>query len=238
MRPSFKKLISGFSTIVILAITMSILPSPAQADIGWCTIVPDECGVEGPGPTESGPDHTIGGMGFILRAFGNHHDWIDYVPTPPSQLATELVACMAEQMTEEERDILANEIANLIRTAPGWLYNEYGAIIWYDGTNYRRGTLTAGNSNSVALNFQEGQSNEIVAAIVHSHPLNSWSSPSAADWSVLSGQPTTPDGGANYILNYSDSTLYEYDASDTPRLSGSMDGTTENAIDAKGNCND
>ncbi|GLQ21195.1 hypothetical protein GCM10007854_21500 [Algimonas porphyrae] len=59
-----------------------------------------------------------------------------------------------------------------------------------------------------------------------------------ADWARLEQVQTTPDGGAHYILSYSDRTLYEYDATDTPRREGNADGNAENARDAQSVCNE
>jgi hypothetical protein len=138
---------------------------------------------------------------------------------------------------ENERDRLAKDIADEIRLSMHWVRIEFAAVIYFNGSTYRRDSLDTGTENNVGITFEE-RPGEVVAAIVHSHPFQSYSSPTTADWSRLSERSTTSGGGAHYILNYNDNTLYEYDASDTPRLEGAVDGTEANISDAQGTCDD
>lgn len=146
-------------------------------------------------------------------------------------------SCEFEQGMENERDRLASEIADEIRLSMHWVRIEFSAVIYFNGSTYRRDSLDTGTENNVGITFEE-RPGEVVAAIVHSHPFQSYSSPTPADWSKLSERSTASGGGAHYILNYNDNTLYEYDASDKPRLEGAVDGTEANASDAQGTCDD
>lgn len=148
--------------------------------------------------------------------------------------------CEVEQAMESERDRLANEIADEIKSLGDWDQVEYGAVIYWDGSSFSRDALDRGTIDNV--DFTISTSIGDVVALVHSHTPGSYSIPSPGDWSSID---TIIDAGyadnstiAHYILNHDDGQFYEYDNTDRPRGDGLGFGTATHSDDAKGECND
>lgn len=134
---------------------------------------------------------------------------------------------------------MANEIADEIKTKGDWRRREYGAVVYYNTQTgiYRRDDLDRGTSSDVDLTVSRSFE-ELIVALVHSHPRNGGDAPSDDDWDEAemlfdTGRAIT-SSFSHYILSGDDRKLYEFDENDK----NNRNGRTENNQDAQGQCDE
>ena len=136
------------------------------------------------------------------RFVQNEHD------TSPEQ--TEEEKCKAEQSKERERDAVAGDAADEIRSKPDWRNREYGTAI-YQGPNGVRydSPVARGTRDNVNIPVRRREGERVVGTL-HSHPRNSSGAPSDGDWNMTDQilDPRAGRGNENdfsvYVLNFDD----------------------------------
>ena len=119
----------------------------------------------------------------------------------------------------------------------GWRRREYGAVIYYStARGYRRDGLDRGTSNDIDLTISR-RNDEMIVALVHSHPRNGGDAPSNEDWDIadllFDTNRAKESSFSHYILSGDDKKIYEFDTSDRSRRSGRR----SDHDDANGVCN-
>lgn len=158
-------------------------------------------------------------------------------PEDTDEGLSEQQKCQIEQAKESNIDQLAQDIANEIRTRSDWRRREYGAVIYYStARGYRRDGLDRGTSNDIDLTISR-RNDEMIVALVHSHPRNGGDAPSNEDWDIadllFDTNRAKESSFSHYILSGDDKKIYEFDTSDRSRRSGRR----SDHDDANGVCN-
>ena len=243
-----KKLTGKHLLFACVAMPMSSSLSFTIASADICVSILDDTGVlcyQAP----SGYGHkieldngglTTGSINSWLRDLDRRYD--DRLT--PMNISESELDCRIEQAIEEERDKMAREIADEIKSKSDWRDYEYGTVIYRGPNGLRRGGLDKAKSKNGSVALTVGvRAGESIVGFVHSHPTGSYSVPSPQDW-ITAYQEVRASGSdrenfSHYILDYRSGELYEFDMNDQgdQHATGRADGDVEQANDAKGTCN-